>query len=109
MAAGTKEITAFAEEKPVAVFAHAVDLRQVGVVQPGDRLRLSAETPMRFSIGSGESDALRSSTQVPLKLTEAIPDETKASKAMKVAKRKPCAFVQYRHPPQRQAPFGCRA
>jgi len=42
---------------------------------------------MRFIIGSGESDALRSSTQVPLKLTEAKPGETKPSKVMRVLGR----------------------
>ena len=51
---------------------------------------------MRFGIGSRESDALRSSTQVPLKLIEAIPDETKASKAMKVANCRPLELT----PPQ---------
>jgi hypothetical protein len=43
---------------------------------------------MRFIIGSGESDALRSSTQVPLKLTEAKPGKAKPSKVMRVARNK---------------------
>ena len=36
----------------------------------------------------GESDALRSSTQVPLKLTEAKPDKAKLSRVIKAAMSK---------------------
>jgi hypothetical protein len=47
-------------------------------------------------MGSGESDALRSSIQVPLKLTEAKPDKAKPNKAMIVATNKRIA-QDYRH------------
>src|SRR5271165_6048919 len=42
-------------------------------------------TPIRFIIGSGESDALRSSIQVPLKLTAARPDADKAKRKRRAA------------------------